>query len=147
MSKVNIKDFFKSPDTLFIHSPFDTHFFSKSHEISPCPGELVKAFTLIDYMSNQDILDDVKKFKFHSGIPITTLSQIKTLIEKQPNGCDGVLLTNGTPNIFFVSVDEALFVVVAVHFDLRSHKFFIGGCSITDGRLWYPGSQFFCNKT
>ncbi len=65
----------------------------------------------------------------------TTLSELFSLMKKQKNGQDGVLLVNGWWNIFYVRDTQGVLRAVRVHWG-------VGGWGVRAGSVEYPHSWF-----
>lgn len=75
----------------------------------------------------------------------TTLTPLFTLIERQGNGENGVLLTNGYANIFYVRDDEG--VLWAVGADWHAYGWYVDASSIGNPNDWDAGNRVFsCNS-
>ncbi|OGI47067.1 hypothetical protein A2121_00275, partial [Candidatus Nomurabacteria bacterium GWB1_40_6] len=71
----------------------------------------------------------------------TTLAEVFSLMEKQPKGEEGALLTNGWANIFYVRDDTGVLRAVRVHWhDVGWHVLARG---VSDPSSWHAGSQVF----
>lgn len=75
----------------------------------------------------------------------TTLTEMFSLMEKQKNGEDGVLLNNGYTNIFYIRDQTGVLRVVLV-------RWFVGGwlvfaLSVGSPRRWYGGDRVFSRNS
>lgn len=71
----------------------------------------------------------------------TTLAYLYELLTKQPNGEDGVLLTNGCANIFYIrGADDVLWAVSAYW---RSGGWYVYANSVEDPDGWFVGNVIF----
>lgn len=77
----------------------------------------------------------------------TTLADIYALLEKQPDGRPGVLLTNGFANIFYVRDAKGVLRVVGVHWRAFDGGWVMDALSVEDPSGWNGGYQVFsCNS-
>jgi hypothetical protein len=75
----------------------------------------------------------------------TTLSEVFALMEKQPNREDGVLLTNGWANIFYVKDIEG--VLRAVLVDWSGDGWGVGARSVGSPDDWDAGGRVFSRNS
>ncbi|MFA6340865.1 MAG: hypothetical protein WCX27_01320 [Candidatus Paceibacterota bacterium] len=71
----------------------------------------------------------------------TTLSEMYSLMENQKDGRDGVLLNNGSANIFYIKDKNEVLRAVGVHW--RGDGWCVDADSVEDPDAWYDGGQFF----
>lgn len=77
----------------------------------------------------------------------TTLSAIWELLKSQPNGENGVLLTNGCWNIFYVKDVEDVLRAVSVRWNAFFGSWDLSAYSVADPYGWYAGDRVFsCNS-
>ena len=75
----------------------------------------------------------------------TTLSEMFSLMEKQKNGEDGVLLNNGYANIFNIKDQNGVLRTVLVSWD--DDGWFVNAFSVEYPSLWDAGSQVFSRNS
>lgn len=75
----------------------------------------------------------------------TTLAQIFALMERQPKGKKGVLLTNGLANIFYVCDVNA--ELRAVHVNCYDDGWYVDAYSVTDPDRWNDGDRVFSRNS
>lgn len=78
-------------------------------------------------------------------IPSQFLQLAQTLIEAQPGGIAGDLLSDGKANIFYVSCSGRVFAV-SVYWLQDAQRWFVS-VWLFDGYRWYAGSQVFSPAT
>ena len=71
----------------------------------------------------------------------TTLTEMFSLMEKQKNGEDGVLLNNGHANIFYIRDQNGVLRAVFVRW--RGGGWFVGALSVEYPDMWDDGGQVF----
>lgn len=102
--------------------------------------------TLHGYKLKQNSLDvAIIKEQGGEAKAETTLTEVYSLMEKQPNSEDGVLLTNGWANIFYVHDTNATLRVVFVRWrddgwDVSSHE-------VSSPPGWRAGAQVFSHNS
>ena len=75
----------------------------------------------------------------------TTLSEMFSLMEKQKNGEDGVLLNNGYANIFYIKDQNGVLRTVGVRWD--GDGWLVNAGSVGDPRRWGGGNQVFSRNS
>ena len=90
-------------------------------------------------------LDDEIRKEIGAEREETTLSQIYTLLKKQPNGEPGVLLSNGYANIFYVNDAGGILRAVRVHW--RGDGWYVYADFVTDPGGWRVGYQVFSRNS
>ncbi|OHA63737.1 MAG: hypothetical protein A3J30_01285 [Candidatus Wildermuthbacteria bacterium RIFCSPLOWO2_02_FULL_47_9c] len=75
----------------------------------------------------------------------TTLSQIHALLAQQPNGEQGLLLTNGLANIFYCLDIEGTLRAVRVHWG--GNGWYVDADSVEDPFRWSAGSRVFSRNS
>lgn len=75
----------------------------------------------------------------------TTLAEIFSLMSNQPNGEDGVLLTNGYANIFYVK--DVSGVLRAVDVGWRDGGWFVSAFSVVRPDVWFGGFRIFSRNS
>lgn len=114
----------------------------------------------------QTQLDTVKKgkvIKVKGGVSTTTtydkyntlkykamsidevMGTIDDLISKQPNGEEGVLLTNGYANVFYTTCKDGVVRAVFCSWDADRGKWHLG-CRELGDDFWHGGYQFFVSE-
>jgi hypothetical protein len=78
----------------YVGSNFSERFLGKIEE--PKPKTTLRYAKLLKYSVDRPILAEL------GNAAKTTLAEVYTLMERQPDGEDGALLTNGCANIFYV---------------------------------------------
>lgn len=76
---------------------------------------------------------------------LSTLEDIASLIEAQPNGKKGILLTNGWANIFYVEGKNGEVFVVGVEWSSSSCSWDVDDWELISGR-WSAGDQVLCPR-
>ena len=74
-----------------------------------------------------------------------SLSQMYALMARQANGQEGVLLTNGWANIFYVRDINGELRAVRVRWDGRG--WFVDAYSVTYPNGWYDGNRVFSRNS
>lgn len=74
---------------------------------------------------------------------ITTLAHLYELLKKQAKGEDGILLTNGYANIFYMVGIDGNFWAVGVIWDSFGGGWDVGANSVENPRRWRDGNQVF----
>jgi hypothetical protein len=114
---------------------FSTHFLPKVEEGS-LPGEL-RVHRLLAWSLDAPIMAELGDPRFFS----TTLADLWVMLEKQPSGEEGVLLTNGWTNNFYIhDQNETLWGVNAFWYAGRG-GWLIGAQSVGSLVGWYEGIQ------
>ncbi|MBU4353526.1 hypothetical protein KKA18_02415 [Patescibacteria group bacterium] len=75
----------------------------------------------------------------------TTLAEMFSLIALQPNGEDGVSLTNGYANVFYIR--DVVGVLRAVCCDWLDGGWYLFACSVGDPYAWRGGYQVFSRNS
>jgi hypothetical protein len=75
----------------------------------------------------------------------TTLTEMFSLMEKQKNGEDGVLLNNGYANIFYIRDQNGVLRAVLVYW--RDGGWGVGAGSVEDPGRWGDGFQVFSRNS
>lgn len=75
----------------------------------------------------------------------TTLAEVYALTEQQPNGEDGILLTNGYANIFYVRDVSGVLRAVRVHW--RGDGWYVHANLVDDLSEWHGGNQVFSRNS
>lgn len=75
----------------------------------------------------------------------TTLKEMFSLMEKQKNGEDGVLLNNGYANIFYIRDQNGVLRAVHVHWD--GGGWYVDAYSVEDPYGWGDGYQVFSRNS
>lgn len=75
----------------------------------------------------------------------TALTEVFSLMEKQPNGENGALLTNGYANIFYVRDQHGVLRAVRVGWDDGGWDVRAGSVEIPD--MWHDGSRVFSRNS
>ena len=75
----------------------------------------------------------------------TTLSEMFSLMEKQKNGEDGVLLNNGYANIFYIRDQKGALRTVNVRW--RGDGWVVRAYSVENPRRWVDGFQVFSRNS
>jgi hypothetical protein len=121
----------------YLGDNFSEWFLGKVEE--PCPETTLRYAKLNRYSVDGPILAEL------GNTAETTLAQIYALMERQPNGEDGVLLTNGYANIFYVrDINGAL---RAVYMGWKAGGWDVYAFSVADPFGWFGGiSVFSCNS-
>lgn len=119
--------------------------------IKDAVGSLLSEQPIFSYqlLQETDVLRLVPLFGGLQALP-TPLAAMLSLLSKQPRGEDGILLTNGKANCFFVRTYGELFVVSA-YWHLPEYEgdkagWCFGSCSLSQNAKrmrWRPGRQFF----
>ena len=78
--------------------------------------------------------------------PETTLGPIYALMLLQSDGEDGVLLTNGHANIFYVEGEDGELRALGVCW-LWGAAWCVGARSVSDPGRWHEGSRVFCGDS
>lgn len=95
----------------FLGSNFKTHFLGKVEQ--PFSGGELKIHKLLKNSKDKPIIDELGG----EAKAETFLSEIFSLIETQGNGQEGVLLTNGYANIFYIRDMNGVLWAVRCHWD------------------------------
>jgi hypothetical protein len=91
-------------------------------------------------MENQEILKEIGEHGIFSISEV--LAVIKLMTERQPNGEEGDLLTNGRPNIIYVRVDDPTAIVSVHTFWNSAHcEWNLNKLSFYDGSGWNDGGR------
>ncbi len=145
---VNIKDFFQTSDTLFVDPDFTSWILGNlSDEIPKNKAELVKAFDLSENMSDSQITLHAKTLGFDPKSHPLAPDQIKEMIEAQPNGTEGEMLTNGYSNIFYVVGKDGVLFAVRVRWFSGNGQWRVYAYRLDQGGEWRAGDRVFCNRT
>ncbi len=127
----------KAPNISYVGNNFSDWLLSKIEE--PKPETQLRYAKLLKYSVARSILAEL------GNSAETTLAEVYALMERQPNGKDGVLLVNGWANIFFVR---------DVNDELRAVRVFWGGGgwrvgadSVADPREWGGGDRVFSRNS
>lgn len=88
-------------------------------------------------------LDSEIRKEIGTGCEEATLAAIWTLMERQPNGKTGVLLTNGYANIFYVRDTNGTFWAVHVHWFALGGGWRVSARSVSRPHGWGGGGRVF----
>lgn len=146
--KPAVSDTFKADETFFNKksgvkmvehgSNFTSWFTGKVEE--GVPAEILVAFVLTQGANDTEIITDLGGEEKAE----VTLAEIWRLIERQASGREGVLLTNGWANIFYVRDVNGLLRAVGV-------GWYDDGWGVyayaLDGFSWYVGGQVFSRNS
>lgn len=75
----------------------------------------------------------------------TTLTELYGLLEKQANGEEGDLLTNGCANIFYIKNTSGVLRAVGVDWD--DTVWYVYASSVRNRNAWDAGSRRFCRNS
>lgn len=97
-AKYNPKEFFKNRDGLYIWSGFSDTVLKKAKSATISPLS-ISSYDLLKTSYDKDIEAELPKNHIFSETNVCAI--IAGLIEKQPKGKEGTLLSNGYANIFY----------------------------------------------
>jgi len=138
---VNLRDFFKTREGLWVSSNFDDLILKgvskKNHSAKET---VIGRADLAQAANDAEIGAELPEGYVFEGV-VTFLVHLATLIKEQWGGKDGVLLNNGYANSFYVKVNGEVFVVlVRWHADAREWYCYAG--RLYDCR-WVAGYRAF----
>ncbi len=128
------------PVKLYFGDNFSNWILAAMPDVIPAfEGTLLKT-RLTKYMYDSEILDELGH---PEPFTISEFSAIvRELLQKQPNGEDGILLNNGYANIFFVQLEDARVVAVRVLWGSGRRAWSLIAPGLDDGR-WSDGRCVF----
>lgn len=119
----------------FLWENFSKHFLPKTEE-GVLAGEL-KVHKLLQSSLDAPIMTELGDPASYS----TTLADLWALLEKQPNGEEGVLLVNGYANIFYIHDTEGNLWAVRARWRSGGDGWRVGADSVEGPRRWNGGDQ------
>ena len=135
------KSFFtEGPVKFYIWNNFSNWILKNAPEEIPEYACNLSKYQLTERMYDSQILDELGQPK-----PFTVLeflAVLKRLVEKQPNGEEGILLNNGYANIFYVILPDGCVVAVSVRWGSGSREWLCNASDLDDDR-WYGGRCVF----
>jgi len=143
----NPHTYFKTRDGLYVWDTFAKRILSGQKESMPYRGlEGVTSQMLERNMSDMEIIIELLGGMKEVRTRPSSLDQVATMIDLQPNGVDGKLLNNGYSNIFYVLVDGVLFAVF-VRWKSGDREWFVNAWHLDGLGDWDAGDRVFRNKT
>jgi len=139
------KDFFKEKDQpdgikFWLGSNFENHFLKGAGKIElKVPAATLNAYRLKEASVDGPILtllggkDSAK----------TNIAYMAQLIKTQPQGQEGVLLTNGWANIFYVEDDSGELWAVLCIWDSGTGEWNVNAYPVTAPSWWHAGTRIF----
>lgn len=118
----------------FLWDNFSKHFLPKTEE-GVAQGE-IKVYKLLQSSLDAPIMTELGNPRSYS----TTLADMWAMLEKQPNGEDGVLLVNGYANILYIYDTEGNLWAVSA-FWLAGSGWSVGAYSVGDPPRWRDGDR------
>ena len=135
-NKIDPKEFFKDRKGLYVWSSFEENILTKAESSDPKEFKL-NSFTLLTRASDEKIEKALGDNHMFSETDVCAI--LASLIEKQPNGEEGILLNTGYANLFYTS-DR----VVGVRW--RGGGWFVGGWR-RRGYAWHGVGRVFSLAT
>ena len=120
----------------FIWDAFATHFLPKVEQ--RIPSAEVRVYKLTNGSVDAEIISELGET--HE----IYLADLHAMLERQPNGEDGPLLTNGLANIFYVRAKDGSLWAVYVHWFLGSDGWYVNAYSVENPfrqNRWDGGRQ------
>ncbi|OHA83122.1 MAG: hypothetical protein A2937_00975 [Candidatus Yonathbacteria bacterium RIFCSPLOWO2_01_FULL_47_33b] len=104
--------YFETRTGLYVNPTFKERIIPEQKKSMPYRGlDGIKSSILPRNMPDRKIIDEILGGIKETRTHVFTLDQIATIIDLQPNGKHGELLNDGDVNIFYVSINEVLFVI------------------------------------
>lgn len=124
----------------YIGDNFKEWFFEKTEE--PILEATLDYATLTRSALDREIRDEIGAEREE-----TTLAEIYALMERQANGKEGVLLTNGWANIFYVCDASGTLRAMFVDWDSARAGWFVSASDVTYPGGWSGGSRVFSRNS
>ena len=102
----------------------------------------LKSYDLNSTMNDLSIINNIidgKKELIKNSI---CMSQVEQLIKNQPKGIGDKLVNNGYANLFYINVEEDIFVIV-LHLLPHTKKWSIRTYIYPESNSWYSGRRIF----
>lgn len=132
------KEFFKDRTGLFVSSSFENRILPKADTLLPFKINLA-SFKLLERAADSQIEEELPKDHLFTETEVCAI--IADLIEKQSKGEEGILLNDGSWNLFYTES-----CVVHVHWR-RFHGAWHVGTWDRDGSQWGAGERVFSPAT
>lgn len=144
-SAINLADFFKTRDGLWVSEEFQKQILASALGLSEiAPASVGEPYDLPKGMTDAEILSKLGNKIFEN--PRAFLNTLARLIDEQWGGKEGDLLNNGYANIFYVRrvnvKGEPEVFVVDVRWDAGSGRWCVDAYRLVD-RTWRAGGRAF----
>ncbi len=138
----NASAFYQTRTGLYVDNSFaDRLDLSARQTVNSAPERPYVVLILKERAYDKDIYKELP-----AETRLSTMEDIASLIEAQPNGKLGLLLNNGYANIFYVKEKNGKVFIMSVSWDSDDRYWSICGGRLDNrgGSCWFPGIQIIC---